>query len=47
MLCFEQSCHRDSKKLIVREVRSLRLAWMLRNHGFVWKPLFDSQKTFV
>jgi hypothetical protein len=46
MLWFEQSCRRDGKKLRILEVWNVRLAFMLRRNGFIWKTLFVWEKSF-
>ncbi len=47
MLWFEQSCRRDGKDLLIREVWNVRLALMLRRNGFRWQSLFNWRKSFV
>jgi hypothetical protein len=47
MLWFEQSCRRDRKALLVREIWNPRLAFMLRRNGFKWDGWFNWRKTFL
>jgi hypothetical protein len=47
MQWFEQSCRRDNKKLQVLECWNLRLASMLRKHGFKRYSGLNYEKTFV
>ena len=48
MECFERSCKRDEKKLLVSECWNPRLAWMCWKHGFkrVKGTLFCWEKEF-
>lgn len=44
---FEDSCRRDGRKMLVREVWNPRLALMLRRNGFKWVSWFNWEKTFI
>ena len=43
---FEQSCRRDNKKLLMREVWNPWLAWKCYKYGWKWLTLFNWEKSY-